>query len=346
MKVDVGNTQKIDLLNIGLILLSLIVAFKIPFELFLFSYAVLGPLHYVTEINWLKEKNYFVKERKWIWLFVLLAIYLGIPIIFSIPQLSVLHLEKRIGGLYKLQGEVFYAILLSSFVFAISLVYLHKWQHIVVSLLVNVVLMIGISQFKWTVVAALGIFLPTIVHVYLFTLLFMIFGTLKSGNKAGIMASILLVLCPIIIWNSSINELQYQIPLSTQTAFSKSDFNKLNAYIGRMLGTMSPNGKFNLLSEEGIKIQIFIAFCYTYHYLNWFSKTTIIKWNAAITKPKMLLIVGIWLLSVGLYSYDYKVGFAMLFVLSMIHVFFEFPLNVISIQGIFAAFWKRVAPNG
>ena len=44
-------TKKIDLLNIGLIALSLIIAIMLPFRLFSFSYAILGPLHYLTEIN-------------------------------------------------------------------------------------------------------------------------------------------------------------------------------------------------------------------------------------------------------------------------------------------------------
>ena len=47
--------------------LALVLALKIPFELFLFSYAVLGPLHYLTEINWLKERNYFAKNKKVFW---------------------------------------------------------------------------------------------------------------------------------------------------------------------------------------------------------------------------------------------------------------------------------------
>lgn len=55
-------TKKIDLLNIGLIALSLIIAIMLPFRLFLFSYAILGPLHYLTEINWLKDKNYFLSQ--------------------------------------------------------------------------------------------------------------------------------------------------------------------------------------------------------------------------------------------------------------------------------------------
>ena len=42
---------KIDLLNIGLIGAALAVAVTIPFTLFIVAYAVVGPLHYLTEIS-------------------------------------------------------------------------------------------------------------------------------------------------------------------------------------------------------------------------------------------------------------------------------------------------------
>ena len=32
------------------------------------------------------------------------------------------------------------------------------------------------------------------------------------------------------------------------------------------------------------KVQAFLAFAYTYHYLNWFSKTLIIKWHQVAKK--------------------------------------------------------------
>ena len=58
------TAKKIDIINIFLIIISLIVAIKLPFELFLFSYAILGPLHYLTEIHWLHDKKYFVSTNK------------------------------------------------------------------------------------------------------------------------------------------------------------------------------------------------------------------------------------------------------------------------------------------
>ena len=36
------------ILNSGLIIIICVVAFYIPFELFLFSYGILGPLHYLN----------------------------------------------------------------------------------------------------------------------------------------------------------------------------------------------------------------------------------------------------------------------------------------------------------
>jgi hypothetical protein len=53
------NTTHIDWINIVLMFISAAAAYVLPFEVFLFSYAVLGPLHYLTEISWLHERKYF-----------------------------------------------------------------------------------------------------------------------------------------------------------------------------------------------------------------------------------------------------------------------------------------------
>ena len=57
-------------------LFSFIAALMHPFELFLFSYIILGPLHYMTELSWLKERNFFTHTAS-IWP-VLLIIGLSI----------------------------------------------------------------------------------------------------------------------------------------------------------------------------------------------------------------------------------------------------------------------------
>ena len=70
----------------------------------------------------------------------------------------------------------------------------------------------------------------------------------------------------------------------------------------------------------------FIAFAYTYHYLNWFSKTSIIQWHQ-IPRSRFAAIIIIWLASIGIYAYDYALGLKWLFFLSFSHVLLEFPLN-------------------
>ena len=43
--------------------MSCIAAFIMPFEVFLFAYAFMGPLHYLTEISWLHDRQYFAKGK-------------------------------------------------------------------------------------------------------------------------------------------------------------------------------------------------------------------------------------------------------------------------------------------
>ncbi len=334
MGFRIDNAKSIDLLNIGLIFISLLIAFKLPFELFLFSYAVLGPLHYFTEINWLERKNYYVKERKWIWVLVLLALLITLPVVLKMPEV----LPYESDGVKKMVGDygsdMFYSILFIAFLFSICLVYLKKWLPILLVFIGTLGAVLLVLKFKLFSFALLCMFLPTIVHVYLFTLLFMVYGNMKTGSKFGFLGSAILLLVPFVIWGSVIDPEHYHITQGVQTTFFKSDFQNVDANIARFFGAVGGDGKFYLASAAGIKIQIFVAFCYTYHYLNWFSKTSIIGWGKNMSKTKVILIGCAWVGAVGLYWYDYRIGFAALFTISLIHVFFEFPLNVISVQGI------------
>ena len=70
----------------------------------------------------------------------------------------------------------------------------------------------------------------------------------------------------------------------------------------------------------------FIAFSYMYHYLNWFSKTSIIQWHN-IPKWRFIGVIVLWVASLALYAYNYSVGLKWLFLLSFTHVLVEFPLN-------------------
>jgi hypothetical protein len=53
------------------------------------------------------------------------------------------------------------------------------------------------------------------------------------------------------------------------------------------------------------------------------------------------VIVG-WLVSIVLYSINFRVGFQWLFLLSFMHVMLEFPLNYVSFMGIFSEVKARL----
>ena len=89
-----------------------------------------------------------------------------------------------------------------------------------------------------------------------------------------------------------------------------------------------------LAHPKAIPVVRFLAFAYTYHYLNWFSKTSIIGWHQ-ISARRTAAILSIWVGSLGLYAYDYVLGLGWLFLLSFGHVVLEFPLNFRSVHGIF-----------
>jgi hypothetical protein len=86
-------------------------------------------------------------------------------------------------------------------------------------------------------------------------------------------------------------------------------------------------------STIGIMLMRFIAFAYLYHYLNWFSKTEIIRWHQ-VPKLRFAAVILLWVVASVFYAYDYSLGLSLLFFLSFSHVLLEFPLNIISIVGI------------
>ncbi|HPF11639.1 MAG TPA: hypothetical protein PKW08_00870 [Flavobacteriaceae bacterium] len=332
--------KRIDVLNIVLIFLSLIVAIFIPFKLFLFSYAILGPLHYLTEINWLKDKGYFVSSNsKWIKVFIIFTVFISI---YPIYKLFDFALDNSFSGLLKFVSGNYKIFILTAFLFSTGLLFFRKAWQLALNLLASFIIAIGMYFFlpKWLFL--LGLFLPTIVHVYLFTLLFMLYGNMKSKSGFGFLGSALLLLVPFFIIFMNIDVTSYMVSQRTATIYDASKFLNLN-YIMTGLFDGYKDGKFYVLSPVGIKVQIFIAFAYTYHYLNWFSKTSIIGWKKSLTKRKSLYILLIWASAVGIYLYDFYTGLIALYFLSVLHVLFEFPLNAITIKSLFRFKRKKVA---
>lgn len=301
-------------LNTGLIIFSCLVSFFIPFELFLFSYAILGPLHYLTEIGWLHKKNYFTKGK---YDFVFLVITCVILVYWNYNP------PKNFG----LTADIIFFSLLSS----VAFVFIKDWLYRIV-VIVLAILFIGVLNNSPQFFTWVAIFLPTIIHVFIFTWAFMLFGVIKEKSLAGGISIITLITCSILIIMVQPSNLSYNVSDYVQNSYQR--FGDLNFSLINYFNTDKLTDVRQIFTTNaGFVIMRFIAFAYTYHYLNWFSKTSVIKWHLV---PKKILIgtIALWLISIGLYAYDYNLGLQVLFFLSFLHVFLEFPLNVMSFTGI------------
>jgi len=75
-----------------------------------------------------------------------------------------------------------------------------------------------------------------------------------------------------------------------------------------------------------VAIGRFLGFAYLYHYLNWFSKTGVIRWHE-VPRARLAGIAVVWVAAVALYAYDYEIGLGALLFLSLSHVFLGLPLD-------------------
>lgn len=332
----------------GLIVFALILAFKMPFALFLFSYAVLGPLHYMTEINWLDDRSYFSKSKYTPWLlgFFVLLICLGSFFAEGIKNKSLAWFRTGVehsfaGGFFDLLAHQNINIAFLSFVAAVSLAAFRSWKFRLLIFAIGIALAYAFRASTLYLLLA-GSMLPTFIHVCLFTGIFMLYGALKSGSVPGLLSLLVFILAHVAIffWPLDVTRLFLDNADPVATRFTQSGFNNVIYQFGLTVGFVTKGSPFLLNSDLGIRMAIFLAFAYTYHYLNWFSKTTVIKWHQ-VSRRKLSFALVIWVFSMALYAYDYRTGLLALLFLSLLHVVFEFPLNYISISGVFTELWKR-----
>jgi len=161
--------------------------------------------------------------------------------------------------------------------------------------------------------------LPSLIHVSLFTFVFILVGYLNTGSRFQIALAIFYILGIALI-------LIYP-PLPN----ASGEFTKLAArYFGGISEALS-----DLIGAEDIPLDARLAgllsFLYTYHYLNWFIKVRLINWHK-VPKGRLAIVALLSLAATGLYLFDYRLGLSVLFSLSLLHVVLEFPLNAISFR--------------
>jgi len=346
---------RINVVNIGLMIFSCIAAFIMPFEVFLFAYAVLGPLHYLTEISWLHDRQYFTKGK---YDSIVLWIIGGIILFESLAYRNKWNWPFGSDFGNKI---VFVALTGSLLMIFVKNIYIKIFGVLFILFISNAIFKTdqrdGFAFF-------IGALLPTLIHVFVFTGFFILFGALKSRSVSGLVSFLVFIVCPILLFtifrDRTFVEITkygqdsyvaggdgfYDTNLSFLTHIFNIDFPQLQDASGNLLyyegtdGLQMPAKDYSnaaqvvFHSQTGILLMRFIAFAYTYHYLNWFSKTEVIKWHK-VPKARFIGVVILWVTSLILYGVNYSLGLRWLYFLSFCHVLLEFPLNMVSITGIF-----------
>jgi hypothetical protein len=272
-------------------------SYLLPFELVLLSYVILGPAHYLTEISWLHDRKYFLPHR-------------GIALALIVVALAISFVENAFWF-----GVVVWIALAACAILAGARTALQAMALVIVAIAATIYLYSHGPGF-----AIVGVLLPTLIHVSLFTLVFMVLGAARSRSPVqfALVALYLTALLLIMI-----------VPPSPATAIpwlaqlSQESFGNVPQALGRALGM--PDMKLDA------RLTGLLSFVYTYHYLNWFIKAEVIRW-ADVPKARLAAIAALSLGATAFYFYDYVLGFALLLSLSLTHVLLEFPLNSVSVR--------------
>lgn len=315
MKIAQIGKPNIDQVNIILMVLSAMVAYIIPFELVLFSYAFLGPAHYLTQISWMQDRKYFV-DSQWLWVpFSVLT--LGMVLIF-----------------YTLQGaqsaSAFYLLIMLAFSAALALTVTGTIKGRFVIGLGALICFVLLSRLLPPLETFVILLLPSFIHIFIFTGAFILLGALKSGSKWGYGSFLVFCACALSFF---IVAPPYQNYLQSWVANNIGMFEELAIYMADLL---SFGGWVDTMSTLGL-----LSFAYTYHYLNWFSKVDIIGWHK-MPKRRLSLIAVLYVISIAIYLYDYILGFKVLLFLSILHVILEFPLNILSFKMIGGSLKQKI----
>jgi hypothetical protein len=289
--------RKTDAAHLALLLAALGLTFLVPFELLLLSYVVLGPAHYATEISWLHDRKYFLPQRR-------------IAIGLAIVAIAAVLIDDA-----SWFGLVLWGAFVLCAMFAATTTALQSTVLFMVAVAITAMMLSNGPS-----IAVLGILLPTLVHVSLFTLVFMALGAWRSGDKVQWLVAALYVTAIAMILIAPPTAATW-IP-----SFAKAGqdyFANVAPALGRLLGI--PDLRLDA------RLTGLLAFVYTYHYLNWFIKAEVIRWNA-MTRNRLVLVVAASAASTALYFYDYAFGFTVLLAFSLAHIVLEFPLDALALR--------------
>ncbi|MBR0756051.1 hypothetical protein JQ604_28085 [Bradyrhizobium jicamae] len=286
-----------DAIHLGLMLLALAAAYLVPFELLLLAYVVLGPAHYFTEISWLHDRSYFLPHR-------------GIAVALVALAIAAALIDNA-----SWFGFAMWAALIGCAMLAAT-----KSAAEGTLLFIVAIGLAGVMYASDAPFAVIGILIPTLIHVSLFTLVFMALGATRSGSPAQV-ALVIVYLVAVAVILLAPPTAEVRIAAFAQAA--KDYFGNVGPALSRLFGI--PGLKLDT------RLTSLLAFVYTYHYLNWFIKADVIRWTD-ISRTRLALMIAASAASTALYFYDYAFGFTFLLALSLTHILLEFPLNSLALR--------------
>lgn len=294
---QIAHITRIDGINIALIAFACLLSHAFPYQLLLLSYAVLGPAHYLTQVSWLHDRQYFAGTS------LVLPAMLGITLLFGLPAFVPGLMHPWFGAL--LLGLAAWL--------ALMLIVPRNRTSRRLAVATGAALVPFLICFPRAALF-ITVLLPTVLHVFVFTACFMLAGALKTQIRAAYAAVIVFLFCPATF-------LLPVGPLAHATLVPKIaglEFFKPVADLLKGLG---------LGTSTNAQLFGFLSFVYTYHYLNWFSKVKVIQWNR-VPPARMRSIAIAWAFTVALYAWNFTAGFLFSALLSNLHVLLEFPLNL------------------
>lgn len=272
-----------------------------PLETFLLAFCVLGPAHYLTELEWLAERRFFTTAAAARGLGALsllgaaLATALEAGVVpdssrWPAQVVALAVLGAALGVLVRPERPLLPAALSAS----------------------GVVVLAGTSWAK-AVFVLLGVLLPTVLHVAGGTLLFLLSGSLRRGDLGDRVA--LVVMLGASAW--LLASPSPVVASAEVTQRYQEGFGWLDAQLAELTGLARP------------ALVRWLAFAYTWHFLNWFGKL------GTTWRPRRWpLLLGGWALAVTLYAVNPTWGFWFVAWPNLAHVLLELPLNLRTARGL------------
>ena len=287
------------------LLFSGVAAALAPLPVFLLAFLILGPFHYLTEILWLHKKSFYFHEGviapKW---YALAAGLLALAVVFN-------RVENGKGGIW---------VIVIAIVLSISVLVRKR------ALLAAIALAaVAITVLAPSIALFVGAVLPSLVHVFVFTWVFMVSGAMRSTStryKQWVNPALLLAI-PLLLLALPMH---YGAQGAVWIRIEHVSFEQLHWYAARHLHR--PWLMNGALLDDPVVAAIFriFAFTYTFHYLNWFGKAELLEWHR-IPARSWVAIAALYALAMGLLVWNFFIGFLAVNFLSLLHVLLEFPLD-------------------